>query len=70
MPVPVPTPVLGPGATAISWLWDIFWPATIVIIFIRQLLRENTFEALGALLLKLNRTTDPVGPTSQAQRQA
>ena len=49
----VPTPVLGPGATAISWMWDIFWPATIVIIFIRQFLRENTFEALGGFATTL-----------------
>lgn len=43
----------GPGATAISWMWDIFWPATIVIIFIRQFARENTFEALGGLATTL-----------------
>ena len=49
----VPTPVLGPGATAISWLWDIFWPATIVIIFIRQFTRENIFEAMGGLATTL-----------------
>ncbi len=49
----VPTPALGPGATAISWMWDIFWPATIVIIFIRQFTRENTFEALGGLATTL-----------------
>ncbi len=49
----LPTPVLGPGATAISWMWDIFWPATIVIIFIRQFTRENTFEALGGLATTL-----------------
>ena len=49
----VPTPILGPGATAISWMWDVFWPATIVIIFIRQFLRENTFEALGGLATTL-----------------
>jgi len=49
----VPTLVLGPGATAISWMWDIFWPATIVIIFIRQFTRENTFEALGGLATTL-----------------
>ena len=49
----VPTPMVGPGATAISWLWDIFWPATIVIIFIRQFMRENTFEALGGLATTL-----------------
>ncbi|MBI4342506.1 MAG: phosphatidate cytidylyltransferase [Candidatus Omnitrophica bacterium] len=49
----VPTPVMGPGATAISWMWDIFWPATIVIIFIRQFTRENTFEALGGLATTL-----------------
>jgi phosphatidate cytidylyltransferase len=34
-------------------MWDIFWPATIVIIFIRQLTRENTFEALGGLATTL-----------------
>ena len=49
----VPTPILGPGATAISWMWDIFWPATIIVIFIRQFLRENTFEALGGLATTL-----------------
>ena len=49
----VPTPILGPGATALSWTWDIFWPATIVIIFIRQFMRENTFEALGGLATTL-----------------
>ena len=49
----MPTPILGPGATLISWMWDIFWPATIVIIFIRQFMRENTFEALGGLATTL-----------------
>ena len=49
----VPTPVIGAGATLISWMWDVFWPATIVIIFIRQFLRENTFEALGGLATTL-----------------
>jgi len=49
----IPTPVLGPGATAISWMWDIFWPATIVVIFIRQFTRKNTFEALGGLATTL-----------------
>ena len=49
----VPTPIIGPGATAISWMWDIFWPATIVIIFIRQFTRQNTFEALGGLATTL-----------------
>ena len=49
----VPTPILGQGATAISWMWDIFWPATIVIIFIRQFTRKNTFEALGGLATTL-----------------
>jgi phosphatidate cytidylyltransferase len=34
-------------------MWDVFWPATIVIIFIRQFLRENTFEALGGLATTL-----------------
>ena len=49
----MPTPVVGPGATAISWMWDIFWPSTIVIIFIRQFTRENTFEALSGLATTL-----------------
>ncbi len=49
----VPSPALGPGASAISWMWDIFWPATIVIIFIRQFMRENTFEALSGLATTL-----------------
>ena len=49
----VPTPILGPQAAAINWLWDIFWPATIIIIFIRQLTRENTFEALSGLATTL-----------------
>lgn len=49
----VPTPVLGAGATVMSWMWDIFWPATIVIIFIRQFTRENTFEALGGVATTL-----------------
>lgn len=49
----MPTPALGPGATAISWMWDIFWPATIVIIFIRQFTRQNTFEALSGLATTL-----------------
>ena len=49
----VPTPMLGAGATVMSWMWDIFWPATIVIIFIRQLTRENTFEALGGVATTL-----------------
>ena len=43
----------GPGTTLLSWMWDIFWPATIVIIFIRQFLRENIFEALGGLATTL-----------------
>ena len=43
----------GPGTTLISWMWDIFWPATIVIIFIRQFTRQNTFEALGGLATTL-----------------
>lgn len=49
----VPTPVIGQGAAAISWMWDVFWPATIVVIFIRQFTRENTFEALGGLATTL-----------------
>ncbi|MBI4597566.1 MAG: phosphatidate cytidylyltransferase [Candidatus Omnitrophica bacterium] len=49
----MPTTILGPGMSAISWMWDIFWPATIIIIFIRQFTRENTFEALGGLATTL-----------------
>ena len=49
----VPTLVGAQGATTISWMWDVFWPATIVIIFIRQFTRENTFEALGGLATTL-----------------
>ena len=49
----VPTPIVGPGATAISWMWDIFWPATVIIIFVRQFTRENIFEALGGLATTL-----------------
>ena len=46
-------PVTGEGATMLTWGWDIFWPATIVIIFLRQLLRQNTFEALSGLATTL-----------------
>ena len=49
----MPTPVLGPEATVLGWLWGIFWPATIVLLFIRQLTRENTFEAVGGLATTL-----------------
>ena len=49
----VPTPILGPGTSAIGWMWDIFWPATIVIIFIRQFTRENIFEAMSGLATTL-----------------
>ena len=49
----VPAPIFGTGQTLMSWMWDIFWPATIVLIFIRQFMRENTFEALGGLATTL-----------------
>ena len=49
----VATPLVGTGATMMSWMWDIFWPATIVLIFIRQITRENTFEALGGVATTL-----------------
>ena len=49
----VPTPILGPGTSAMGWMWDIFWPATIVIIFIRQFTRENIFEAMSGLATTL-----------------
>jgi phosphatidate cytidylyltransferase len=49
----LPTPVTGEGATLLSWGWDIFWPATIVLIFLRQFTRQNTFEALSGLATTL-----------------
>ena len=41
--------VIGQGTTMLSWAWDIFWPMTIVVIFLRQLARQNTFEALNGI---------------------
>jgi len=41
------------GATLLNWSWDIFWPATIVVIFLRQFTRQNTFEALSGLATTL-----------------
>ena len=49
----VPAPGLGEGATVLSWAWDIFWPVTIVLIFLRQFTRQNTFEALSGLATTL-----------------
>ncbi len=49
----VSSPVGGFGAVAISWLWDVFWPVTIMVLFLRQLTRQNTFEALGGLATTL-----------------
>jgi len=46
-------PLLDQQATMFSWAWDIFWPLTIVIIFLRQFTRENTFEALSSLATTL-----------------
>lgn len=46
-------PVLDSNATMLDWAWDIFWPATIVIIFLRQFTRQNTFEALSGLATTL-----------------
>ena len=46
-------PVAEPGPTLMSWMWDVFWPATIVLISIRQIVRENTFEALSGLATTL-----------------
>ncbi len=45
--------LFGPNATMLNWSWDIFWPATIVIIFLRQFTRQNTFEALSGLATTL-----------------
>ena len=41
--------LLGQNATVLNWSWDIFWPATIVLLFLRQFTRQNTFEALSGL---------------------
>lgn len=41
------------GATTLAWAWDIFWPLTIVLIFLRQFTRQNTFEALSGLATTL-----------------
>ena len=49
----VPAPALDAGATLLSWGWDIFWPVTIIIIFLRQFTRQNTFEALSGLATTL-----------------
>ena len=45
--------VLDQSATMFNWTWDLFWPLTIVIIFLRQFTRENTFEALSSLATTL-----------------
>ncbi len=45
--------LLSQNATMLNWSWDIFWPATIVIIFMRQFTRQNTFEALSGLATTL-----------------
>ena len=49
----VAAPAFDGGATLFSWFWDIFWPATIVLIFLRQFTRQNTFEALSGLATTL-----------------
>jgi len=49
----VATPFSPQQATMLNWSWDIFWPATIVIIFLRQFTRQNTFEALSGLATTL-----------------
>lgn len=46
-------PALAEGATVFRWAWDIFWPVTIVLIFLRQFTRQNTFEALSGLATTL-----------------
>ena len=46
-------PLLGQQGTLFNWAWDIFWPATIVLIFLRQFTRQNTFEALSGLATTL-----------------
>lgn len=49
----VSAPVGRFGATTMSWMWDVFWPVTIMLLFLRQLTRQNTFEALGGLATTL-----------------
>lgn len=39
--------------TVFGWAWDVFWPLTIVVIFLRQFTRQNTFEALSGLATTL-----------------
>lgn len=46
-------PFVGEGATVLNWAWDIFWPVTLVILFLRQFTRRNTFEALSGLATTL-----------------
>ncbi len=36
-----------------DWLWDVFWPVTIMLLFARQLRRENTSEALSGVATTL-----------------
>lgn len=52
-PSQVLAPFIGEGATLLNWAWDIFWPVTIVIIFLRQFTRQNTFEAMSGLATTL-----------------
>ncbi len=52
-PTQVMAPLIGEGATLLNWAWDIFWPVTIVIIFLRQFTRQNTFEAMSGLATTL-----------------
>ncbi|MBI3320199.1 MAG: CDP-archaeol synthase, partial [Candidatus Omnitrophica bacterium] len=49
----LPVSILDERATMLNWAWDIFWPATVVLIFLRQFTRRNTFEALSGLATTL-----------------
>ncbi|MBI3320057.1 MAG: phosphatidate cytidylyltransferase, partial [Candidatus Omnitrophica bacterium] len=49
----LPVSILDERATMLNWAWDIFWPATVVLIFLRQFTRQNTFEALSGLATTL-----------------
>lgn len=49
----MPVSTLVPATKTISWLWDVFWPAAIFIVFIRQFTRDNTFEALSGITTTL-----------------
>jgi len=46
-------PMPGDSVTVIRWAWDVFWPVTIIVIFLRQFTRQNTFETLSGIATTL-----------------